>query len=63
MSVDYGQDASLEVEKINVDVQRGWLVFSPRATQVVVDTGHDIVGEDSQRVIDEIERVLEATSP
>ena len=35
MSVDYGQDATLEAEKSNVDVQRGWLVFSPRATQVV----------------------------
>jgi hypothetical protein len=63
MSVDYGQDATLKVEKTNVDVQRGWLVFSPRATQVVVHTGHDIVGEDPQRVIEEIERVLEATSP
>jgi hypothetical protein len=63
MSVDYGEDATLKVEKTNVDVQRGWLVFSPRATQVVVHTGHDIVGEDPQHVIDEIERVLEATSP
>jgi hypothetical protein len=63
MSVDYGPDATLKVEKINVDVQRGWLVLSPRATQIVVHTGHDIVGEDPQRVIEEIERVLEATSP
>jgi hypothetical protein len=63
MSVDYGEDATLKVEKTNVVVQRGWLVFSPRATQVVVHTGHDIVGEDPQHVIDEIERVLEATSP
>lgn len=63
MSVDYGHDATLKAEETNVDVQRGWLVFSPRATQVVVHTGHDIVGEDPQHVIDEIERVLEATSP
>ena len=63
MSVDYGSEATLKAEKTNVDVQRGWLVFSPRATQVVVHTGHDIVGEDPQHVIDEIELVLEATSP
>ena len=62
MSVDYGPEASPE-ERSNVKVQRGWLVFSPRATQVVMHTGHDIAGEDPQRVIDEIERVLEATSP
>jgi hypothetical protein len=63
MSVDYGPEATLKVEKTNVDVQRGWLVFSPRAEQVVMHTGHDIVGEDPQSVIEEIERVLEATSP
>jgi hypothetical protein len=53
----------MEVEKTNVDVQPGWLVFSPRATQVVVHTGHDIVGEDPQHVIEEIELVLKETSP
>jgi hypothetical protein len=63
MSVDYGPEATLKAEKTNVDVQRGWLVFSPRAEQVVMHTGHDIVGEDPQRVIEEIERVLKATSP
>ncbi len=63
MSVDYGSDATMEAEKTNVDVQRGWLVFSPRATQVVVHTGHDIVGEDPQHVIEEVARVLEATPP
>lgn len=63
MSVDYGPNATMEVEKTNVDVQPGWLVFSPRATQVVVHTGHDIVGEDPQHVIEEIELVLKETSP
>ena len=63
MSVDYGPGASLEAERTNVEVQRGWLVFSPRATQVVMHTGHGIAYEDPQRVIDEIEMVLEATSP
>ena len=63
MSVDYGPGATLKAEKTNVDVQRGWLVFSPRATQVVVRTGHGIANEDPQRVIDEIARVLEAPTP
>ena len=63
MSVDYGPEASLEVERTNVKVQRGWLVLSPQATQVVVRTGHDIANEDPSRVIDEIARVLEAPAP
>ena len=63
MSVDYGSEASLEAERTNVDVQRGWLVFSSEANQVVVRTGHDIAGEDPQRVVEEIEGVLEATTP
>ena len=57
-SVDYGPQASLEAEKTNVDVQKGWLIFSPRATQVVVRTGHDVANEDPQRVIDEIAQIL-----
>jgi pimeloyl-ACP methyl ester carboxylesterase len=63
MSVDYGQEASLVVERTNVKVQRGWLVLSPQATQVVLRTRHDIANEDPSRVIDEIARVLEATTP
>jgi alpha/beta hydrolase family protein len=38
----------------NVAAQRGWLVFSPRAEQIVVDTGHAVEEEDPQLVIDVI---------
>ena len=61
IAVDYGPGSSSEVEKTNVDVQREWLVLSPRAPGRRARTGHDIANEDPQLVIDEIARVL-ATS-
>jgi hypothetical protein len=60
ISVDYGPQASLQAEKTNVMVQKGWLIFSPRATQIVVRTGHDVANEDPQIVIDEIAKVVTA---
>lgn len=38
----------------NVEDQKGWLVLSPRAEQVVVDTGHAVEEEDPELVIDAI---------
>ena len=42
----------------NVQVQKGWLVLSPRAEQVVVTTGHAVEEADPQLVIDAILRVV-----
>ena len=38
----------------NIDRQKGWLVLSPRAEQIVVTTGHAVEEEDPQLVIDVI---------
>jgi pimeloyl-ACP methyl ester carboxylesterase len=44
----------------NVKNQKGWLVLSPRAEQVVVTTGHAVEEEDPQLVIDQILATVEA---
>ena len=44
----------------NVENQRGWLVLSPRAEQVVVDTGHAVEEEDPELVTDSILDVVQA---
>ena len=44
----------------NVERQRGWLVLSPRAEQIVVHTGHAVEEEDPQLVIDVISDVVRA---
>ena len=44
----------------NVERQRGWLVLSPRAKQVVVRTGHAVEEEDPDLVINAILDVVEA---
>jgi pimeloyl-ACP methyl ester carboxylesterase len=36
----------------NVEDQKGWLVMSPRAEQIVVDTGHAVEEEDPELVVD-----------
>ena len=46
--------------RANVEGQRGWFVLSPRATQLVVHTGHAVEEADPQLVIDEILAVVEA---
>lgn len=60
MSVQYPEDEPDPLAAANVENQRGWLVMSPRATQVVVHTGHDIANEDPAAVIEEITKVIEA---
>jgi pimeloyl-ACP methyl ester carboxylesterase len=42
----------------NVEGQEGWLVLSPQAKQIVVDTGHNVLYEDPEVVIEEIAGVL-----
>jgi len=42
----------------NVEDQKGWLVLSPRAEQVVVTTGHAVEEADPRLVIDAILRVV-----
>jgi pimeloyl-ACP methyl ester carboxylesterase len=44
----------------NVKNQKGWLVLSPDAKQVVVTTGHAVEEEDPQLVIDQILAVVKA---
>jgi pimeloyl-ACP methyl ester carboxylesterase len=43
----------------NVERQKGWLVLSPRAEQIVANTGHAVEEEDPQLVIDVILAALE----
>ena len=44
----------------NVSDQKGWLVLSPRAKQIVVHTGHAVEEDDPQLVIDAILDVAKA---
>jgi alpha/beta hydrolase fold len=46
----------------NVDRQKGWLVLSPSAEQIVVKTGHAVEEEDPQVVIDAILEVVRTAS-
>jgi hypothetical protein len=57
---DYGPDAPPGDEQTNVADQQGWLVLSPNSKQVAVTSGHDVVGNESALVIDEILAVLAA---
>lgn len=57
ISADYGPDAPAE-DQMNAEIQMGWLVLSPKATQVLVTTGHDVATEATGLVIDEIEKVV-----
>jgi hypothetical protein len=43
----------------NIERQKGWLVLSPRAEQIVVTTGHAVEEEDPQLVIDVILAVVD----
>lgn len=43
----------------NVQNQRGWLVLSPRAEQIVVHTGHAVEEEDPDLVIEVIRDVVQ----
>lgn len=44
----------------NVSAQKGWLVLSPQAKQVVVETGHAVEEDDPELVIDVIRDVVHA---
>jgi pimeloyl-ACP methyl ester carboxylesterase len=44
----------------NVSDQKGWLVLSPRAKQIVVHTGHAVEEQDPQLVVDTILNVTTA---
>ena len=44
----------------NVEDQRGWLVLSPRARQVVVHTGHAVEEADPTLVTNAILEVVQA---
>ena len=46
--------------RTNVSDQRGWLVLSPSAKQVVVHTGHAIEESDPELVLDSILDVVAA---
>jgi hypothetical protein len=46
--------------RMNVERQQGWLVLSPSAEQVVVDTGHAVEEDDPELVIDTILDVVKA---
>ena len=45
----------------NVENQKGWLVLSPRAKQIVVNIGHAVEEDDPDLVIDVILDVVKAT--
>jgi pimeloyl-ACP methyl ester carboxylesterase len=68
ITVDFSAEAEREspfpVErramKRNVQRQQGWLVISPRAEQIVVDTGHAVEEERPDLVIDAILDVVKA---
>jgi pimeloyl-ACP methyl ester carboxylesterase len=60
ISNDYGNSADGQEQRTNVAGQRGWLVLSPKARQIVVRSGHDVPTNESALVIREILRVLAA---
>ena len=59
ISNDPGPDAPPE-EQGNVEAQRGWLVLSPQAEQVVVESGHDVANTEPDLVVTEVSEVIEA---
>ena len=60
ISAEYGPEAPAE-DQTNAEIQKGWLVLSPSATQVLVDDGHDVLGTNYNLVLDEIRKVVTAT--
>jgi len=59
ISNDPGPDAPPEEQK-NVEAQRGWLLLSPQAEQIVVDSGHDVATNEPELVVQEVTEVVEA---
>ena len=60
ISNDYGNNYSNEEERTNVAAQKGWLVLSPQARQVLVTSGHNVPENEPDLVQREILRVLKA---
>jgi pimeloyl-ACP methyl ester carboxylesterase len=60
ISNDYGGNWQNAEQKTNVKDQRGWLVLSPLARQVVVTSGHDVPENEPDLTVREILRVLSA---
>jgi pimeloyl-ACP methyl ester carboxylesterase len=60
ISNNYGNNSSNEEERTNVAAQKGWLVLSPLARQVVVTSGHNVSENEPDLVQREILRVLKA---
>ena len=59
VTVEYENPENLDEEE-NIEGQQGWLVLSPMAEQIVVHTAHDIANADSEFVIEEVIKVVEA---
>jgi pimeloyl-ACP methyl ester carboxylesterase len=51
--------AERELMRRNIERQKGWLALSPRAEQIVANTGHAVEEEDPQLVIDVILSAVE----
>lgn len=57
---DYRGNGENEEQQNNVRGQRGWLVLSPLARQVIVTSGHDVPENEPDLTVREILRVLDA---
>ncbi len=61
ISNDYGTAATDEEERNSVVSERGWFVLSPqKAKQIVVTTGHNVAGNESDLVVDTVVEVVKA---
>jgi hypothetical protein len=60
ISNDYGDNWENAEQKTNVKGQRGWLVLSPLARQIVVTSGHDVPENEPDLTVREVLRVLRA---
>jgi pimeloyl-ACP methyl ester carboxylesterase len=60
ISNDYGDFAEGQEQQTNVAGQKGWLILSPQARQVVVTSGHDVTVNEADLVNREILRVVTA---
>ena len=60
ISNDYGETYENEEQRTNVRGQRGWLVLSPLAKQVVVTSGHDVPELEWGLTVREVLRVVDA---
>jgi pimeloyl-ACP methyl ester carboxylesterase len=59
VTIDYESPENLDEEE-NIEGQQGWLILSPQAKQLVVQTDHDIANADPAFVIEEVIKVVQA---